>query len=91
MIARSEKDRRGDDEYDLLSAVKESYENHFTSLFAAGHVHNKKHVETTTGFAGYTGIMAKFLALNSPTKQNGRGLTLYPDYQQVLDRQTPCC
>ncbi len=81
-----DKYRSGDKAYDLIQAISDTYtKEQQQKIFAAGHVHNKKHVADVTGYDGYKGIMAKFLSLNKPSTTSD-GVRNYPDYQPLLNR-----
>ncbi|PZR28663.1 MAG: hypothetical protein DI535_05870 [Citrobacter freundii] len=88
LTALPDKYRKGDNQYDLIGAIEETYKDKKGTFFAAGHAHNKKHVADQTGYDGYSGDMAKFLKLNTPSTRAG-GEKTYPDFQPVLGRQTP--
>ncbi len=89
LTALPDKYAKGDRSYDLLQAIDDTYsKEQQTNLFAAGHVHNKKHTADVSGYDGYTGIMAKFLATNQPSTTNN-GQKTYPDFQPFLSRYDP--
>ncbi|HEX7904919.1 MAG TPA: DUF6443 domain-containing protein [Chitinophagaceae bacterium] len=86
LTALPDKYATGDRTYDLIKAIDDTYtKEQQAGLFAAGHVHNKKHTADVTGYDGYTGIMAKLLATNRPSTTNGSEKT-YPDFQPFLYR-----
>lgn len=81
-----DKYHEGSRAYDLIQAIEDNYSKaQQAKIFAAGHVHNKKHVADVSGYDGYTGVMAKFLSLNMPSTASG-GTRNYPDFHPFLNR-----
>lgn len=84
-----DKYRKDDNQYDLHAALKDLFtEEQQARIFAVGHTHLKKEGDDVTGYAGYTGTMAKFLTVNTPSVTN-QGERTYPDYQPFLYRYDP--
>ena len=89
LTALPDKYHQGDNKYDLIGAIDGTYsKEQQANLFAVGHVHNAKHSADVSGYDGYTGIMAKFLATNQPSTTNN-GQRTYPDFQPFLYRHDP--